>query len=291
MTITNSRKKTIFLNFIKRFSHNKLAVAGLFALILIVLIVALIPPFLPFKEDQIDPLAFSASPDSKHLLGTDDVGRDVLSRLLYGGRISLFVGIVSTLVSVVIGIPLGLLAAYFRGKFETITMRLADIFLSFPNIILILFLVSIFGPSIITVTAVIGILGWPFFARLMFGTVLSIREKEYIEGAVAIGEKQGTILLKYILPNAIAPILIQITFRIASAIIIESSLSFLGLGVQPPAASWGNMLYNAQSITILSEQFWIWLPPGLLLIITILSMNFVGNGLRDALDPKTKLRS
>lgn len=291
MAITNNRNKTAFLHFARRYGRNKLALAGLSALILIVLLVAILPPFLPYGEEQIDPLAFGAPPGGQHYLGTDDVGRAVLSRLLYGGRVSLFVGILSTLISVAIGIPFGLLAAYFRGKLETVTMRLADIFLSFPNIILILFLVSIFGPSIITVTAVIGVLGWPFFARLMFGTVLSIREKDYIEGAVAIGEKQRTILLKYILPNAIAPILIQITFRIASAIIIESSLSFLGLGVQPPAASWGNMLYNAQSITVLSEKFWIWLPPGLLLILTILSMNFVGNGLRDALDPKTKLRT
>ena len=291
MVKTNSRKQTVLLNFMKRFSHNRMAVAGLITLFLIILIVIVVPPLLPYAEDQIDPLAFSAPPSSEHLLGTDDVGRDVLSRLLHGGRVSLFVGIVSTMVSVAIGIPLGLLAAFFRGKIETITMRLADVFLAFPNIILILFLVSIFGPSIITVTVVIGVLGWPFFARLMFGTVLSIREKDYIEGAVAIGEKQRTILMKYILPNAVAPILIQVTFRIAAAIIVESSLSFLGLGVQPPAASWGNMLYNAQSIAILSQKFWIWLPPGLMLLLTILSMNFVGNGLRDAFDPKTKLRT
>ncbi|WP_197545360.1 ABC transporter permease [Paenibacillus riograndensis] len=273
----------------KRYCHNKLAIAGLVSIVLIGLLVAFLPPFLQYAEDQIDPLAFSAAPGGSHLLGTDDVGRDVLSRLLNGGRVSLFVGILSALISVALGIPLGLLAAFFRGKFETVTMRLADIFLSFPNIILILFLVSIFGPSIITVTVVIGVLGWPFFARLMFGTVLSIKEKDYIEGAAAIGEKQRTIIFKYILPNAIAPILIQITFRIAGAIILESSLSFLGMGVQPPAASWGNMLYNAQSITILSERPWMWLPPGLLLILTILSINFVGNGLRDALDPKTRL--
>ncbi|CQR56980.1 ABC transporter permease [Paenibacillus riograndensis] len=289
MVKANSRKRTVFLNFMKRYCHNKLAIAGLVSIVLIGLLVAFLPPFLQYAEDQIDPLAFSAAPGGSHLLGTDDVGRDVLSRLLNGGRVSLFVGILSALISVALGIPLGLLAAFFRGKFETVTMRLADIFLSFPNIILILFLVSIFGPSIITVTVVIGVLGWPFFARLMFGTVLSIKEKDYIEGAAAIGEKQRTIIFKYILPNAIAPILIQITFRIAGAIILESSLSFLGMGVQPPAASWGNMLYNAQSITILSERPWMWLPPGLLLILTILSINFVGNGLRDALDPKTRL--
>ncbi|MCE3202022.1 ABC transporter permease [Paenibacillus sonchi] len=289
MVKANSRKRTVFINFMKRYCHNKLAIAGLVSIVLIGLLVAFLPPFLQYAEDQIDPLAFSAAPGGSHLLGTDDVGRDVLSRLLNGGRVSLFVGILSALISVALGIPLGLLAAFFRGKFETVTMRLADIFLSFPNIILILFLVSIFGPSIITVTVVIGILGWPFFARLMFGTVLSIKEKDYIEGAAAIGEKQRTIIFKYILPNAIAPILIQVTFRIAGAIILESSLSFLGMGVQPPAASWGNMLYNAQSITILSERPWMWLPPGLLLILTILSINFVGNGLRDALDPKTRL--
>ena len=166
-------------------------------------------------------------------------------------------------------------------------MRLSDIFMSFPSTILILFLVSMFGPSIITVTVVIGVLGWPKFARQIYGSVLSIREKDYIEGAVAIGAKDKLIITRYILPNAVAPIFISITFRIASAIILESSLSFLGMGVQPPAASWGNMLYNAQSITILTSRPWMWVPPGLALVITILSINFIGNGLRDALDPKT----
>lgn len=284
-----NRKKSLIINFIKRYSKNKLAIAGLIVLVSLTLLVIILPPFLPYAQDEIDPLAFNAPPSGTHLLGGDDVGRDVLSRLVYGGRVSLFVGIVSTLVSVLIGIPLGLLAAFYRGIFEVIVMRLSDIFLSFPSIILILFLVSIFGPSIITVTAVIGVLGWPLFARLIFGTVLSIKEKDFIEGATAIGESSGRIIIKYILPNAVAPILIQITFRIAAAIVLESSLSFLGMGVQPPAASWGNMLYNAQSITILTERPWMWLPPGLALILTILSINFVGNGLRDALDPKTKI--
>lgn len=285
-----SQRKTEWRNFVKRYCNNKLAVLGLVIFFLIVAVVLIAPLLIPYGEAEIDVAAFSAAPSSKHLLGTDTVGRDVLARLLYGGRVSLFVGVVSTAISVVIGIPLGLLAAFYRFWFETIVMRAADIFMTIPSTILILFLVSMFGPSIITVTVVIGVLGWTKFARQIFGTVLAVREKDYIEGGRAIGQKDSVIIAKYILPNAIAPIFISITFRIAAAIIQESSLSFLGMGVQMPAASWGNMLYNAQSITILKSCQWMWIPPGVALVITILSINFIGNGLRDALDPKTALR-
>ena len=277
-------------NFIKRFCKNKLAVLGLIVLVVVTIIVLVVPPLLPYDEAQIDVVAFNAPPSEQHVLGTDTTGRDVLSRLLYGGRVSLFVGIISTLISVAIDIPLGLLAAFYRGWFETLVMRATDIFMTIPSTILILFLVSMFGPSIVTVTVVIGVLGWTKFARQIYGTVLSVREKDYVEGGKAIGQRDGVIIARYILPNAIAPIFISITFRIASAIILESSLSFLGMGVQMPAASWGNMLYNAQSITILKSCQWMWLPPGLALMITILSINFIGNGLRDALDPKTSIR-
>ena len=285
-----SQRKTEWRNFVKRYCNNKLAVLGLVIFFLIVAVVLIAPQLIPYGEAEIDVAAFNAAPSSKHLLGTDTVGRDVLARLLYGGRVSLFVGVVSTAISVVIGIPLGLLAAFYRGWFETIVMRAADIFMTIPSTILILFLVSMFGPSIITVTVVIGVLGWTKFARQIFGTVLAVREKDYIEGGRAIGQKDSVIIAKYILPNAIAPIFISITFRIAAAIIQESSLSFLGMGVQMPAASWGNMLYNAQSITILKSCQWMWIPPGVALVITILSINFIGNGLRDALDPKSALR-
>ena len=285
-----SQRKTEWRNFVKRYCNNLLAVLGLVIFFLIVAVVLIAPQLIPYGEAEIDVAAFNAAPSSKHLLGTDTVGRDVLARLLYGGSVSLFVGVVSTAISVVIGIPLGLLAAFYRGWFETIVMRAADIFMTIPSTILILFLVSMFGPSIITVTVVIGVLGWTKFARQIFGTVLAVREKDYIEGGRAIGQKDSVIIAKYILPNAIAPIFISITFRIAAAIIQESSLSFLGMGVQMPAASWGNMLYNAQSITILKSCQWMWIPPGVALVITILSINFIGNGLRDALDPKTALR-
>ena len=209
--------------------------------------------------------------------------------LMYGGRTSLLVGFLSTLISCAIGVPLGLVAGYARGKAEAIIMRIADIFMSFPSIVLILVLVAVLGPSVWSVTCVIGVLGWTQFARLIYANVLSVSEKDYVESARAIGTSNFKIVTKYVLPNSFAPILIAITFQMASAILSESSLSFLGMGVQPPGASWGNMLYDAQSITVLSQKLWIWFPPGLALLVTVLSINFLGDGIRDALDPKIKL--
>ena len=169
-------------------------------------------------------------------------------------------------------------------------MRAADIFMSFPSMILILVLVALIGPSVWTVTFVIGVLGWTDFAKLIYGNVLSVREKEYVESAKAVGTKDLPILIKYVIPNAFAPILINFTFRTAQAIIQESALSFLGMGVQPPEASWGNILYAAQSITTLSTRPWLWIPPGILLVLTVSSINFIGDGIRDALDARTKIK-
>ncbi|HBN96172.1 MAG TPA: peptide ABC transporter permease, partial [Firmicutes bacterium] len=201
----------------------------------------------------------------------------------------LTVGIMSAIVSLLIGVPLGLIAGYFRGKTEVVIMRLADIFMSFPSMILILVLASVLGQSITTVTLVIGFLGWTEFTRLTYASVLSIREKDYVESAIAIGEKSKTIIMKYILPNSLAPVIISFTFRTAQAIITESSLSFLGLGVQPPDPSWGNILYYAQSISVLSNQLYLWVPAGILLVLTVLSINFIGDGIRDALDTKMSI--
>ena len=202
---------------------------------------------------------------------------------------SLMVGLLSTLISLCLGVPLGLIAGFYRKLPEIIIMRIADIFMSFPAMILVLVLVAVVGPSVWSVTLVIGVMGWPQFARLIYGNVLSVREKEYVESARAIGTKNLDIIVKYVLPNSFTPVLIAITFRTAQAIIMESSLSFLGMGVQPPQASWGNMMYDAQSITVLSSRPWMWVPPGLCLILTVLSINFFGDGVRDALDPKMKI--
>lgn len=274
---------------ISRFKAHKLAMIGLIVIIFEVLLVVILPLIFNLNPYESDPNAFGAVPSLQHILGTDDIGRDLFARFIYGGRVSLLVGILSSIISVVIGVPLGFIAGYFRGVYETMVMRCADVFMSFPSIMLILVLVAIVGPSVWTVTIVIGVLGWPQFARLIYGNVLSVREKEYVEAARAVGTKDLVIILKYILPNTFSPVLIDFTFRTAQAIILESSLSFLGMGVQPPQASWGNILYDAQSITVLSSRPWLWVPPGIALILTVSSINYLGDGIHDALDTKMKV--
>ena len=274
---------------LSKLTEHKMAMVGLFVITLEIILVVVLPFIMHLNPYDSDYTAFSAAPSGLHILGTDAIGRDIFARLVYGGRTSLLVGLLSTIISCAIGVPLGLIAGYFRGKAEIAIMRVADIFMSFPSIVLILVLVAVIGPSIWSVTIVIGVLGWTQFARLIYANVLSVSEKEYVESARAIGTPNYKIITKYILPNSFAPILIAITFQMASAILMESSLSFLGMGVQPPGASWGNMLYDAQSITVLSKRLWIWMPPGIALLITVLSINFLGDGIRDALDPKIKI--
>jgi peptide/nickel transport system permease protein len=286
----NKRKNDSYLSeVLSKLVEHKMAMVGLFVLVTEVILVIVLPFILNLNPYESDYAAFYAAPNASHWLGTDAIGRDVFSRLIYGGRTSLLVGFVSTIISCLIGVPLGLIAGYFRGKAEIAIMRVADVFMSFPSIILILVLVAVLGPSIWSVTIVIGVLEWTQFARLIYANVLSVSEKEYVESARAIGTSDFKIITKYILPNSFAPILIAVTFQMASAILTESSLSFLGMGVQPPGASWGNMLYDAQSVTVLSKRLWIWLPPGLALLTTVLSINFLGDGIRDALDPKIKI--
>lgn len=284
------RKNTYLRDVLERFMSHKLAVIGLIFLVVITLTVYLLPVIM-----NLDPYTsiieggFNQKPSSAHWLGTDRTGRDIFARLIYGGRVSIRVGVLSTIISMIVGVPLGLLAGYYRGLWEIMIMRIVDIFMSFPSMMLILVLVSVIGPSINSITLVLGFLGWPQFARLIYGRVLSVREKEYVESARAIGTKDYKIIIKYILPNSFAPCLITMTFGTASAILTEASLSFLAMGVQPPTASWGNLIYEAQSIVVLSTEPWVWIPPGICLLVTVLSINFFGDGLRDALDPKMKI--
>lgn len=270
--------------------RHPLAMAGLVILLAEVIIVVFVPMIFGMDPYTSDPLYFDSAPNRAHLLGTDAIGRDLLARLLYGGRTSLLVGVFSTLIALAIGVPLGLIAGYYGGVAEMIIMRICDIFMSFPSIVLVLVLVSIMGPSIWSVTITIGILDWTEFARLIYANVLSVKEKEYVQSAKAIGTPGLKTMMKYILPNAFPPILITVTFHVAGAILSESALSFLGMGVQPPAASWGNLLHDAQSITVLSREPWVWLPPGIAIVVTVLSINFFGDGIRDALDPRMQVR-
>lgn len=278
------KRKTFFRDVVSRFIRHRLAAASAAILLAEILLLLLLPLVLELAPNEIDYAAFEAAPSSAHWLGTDDVGRDVFARLIYGGRVSLAVGFGATLISVLIGVPLGMLAGYYRGIPEIIIIRLSEVFLSIPSTILILVIVSITGTSVVMLTLVIGVMGWPGIAKLMYGSVLSAREKEYVEAARAIGEKDHVIQLKYILPNTITPVLTAFTFRVAGAILQESGLSFLGLGVQTPQASWGNILNSAQSVAVLTYRPWRWVPAGLILLITVSAINFIGDGLRDAMD-------
>ena len=282
-------KKILSNKSVKKFLHNKKAMLGLFIVLFLVLAVTLLPVFMDLDPYTTDRAAgFNKGPSAGHLFGTDDVGRDLFARLLYGGRISLFVGITSTIISVLVGIPLGLVAGYFRGAAESIIMRTADAFMSFPSMVLILVLVAVFGPSILTVTVVIGVLGWTAIAKLIYGNVLSIREQEYIQAAKTAGIPTVKILFSEVLPNAIPPVWANISFRVAGAILTESSLSFLGMGVQTPQVSWGNIIFAAQNLLVLTARPWVWLPPGICIILVVIGFNFIGEGVRSALDPKTR---
>lgn len=269
----------------RRFSKHKMAVIGMIIVLFLAICAILARVISPYDPYQISD-SFSAAPSAQHLLGTDQVGRDVLSRLIYGARVSLTVGLGTVAISVIVGTVLGLVSGYFGGKTDMIIMRITDMFMSFPDIVIILVVVSIMGPGLKNIIIVIGLLGWPSVTRLVRGNVLSIKKMDYVKSAVALGLKTPRILFIHILPITLAPVLVNGTSGMASAIITEASLSFLGMGVQPPMSSWGNMITDAQSISVLTSQPWLWLPPGTLIVLCVLSINFIGDGLRDALDPK-----
>lgn len=259
------------------------------AVLLILIIMAI---FAPQVTGHCDPYAnnlkhFRAPPGEGYPLGTDTLGRDVYCRLVYASRVSLSVGLVAVSISLIIGTILGVIAGYAGGSVDAIVMRLSDVVLSFPLLMIIIVIVSVVGPSVYNVMMVIGLLSWPAVARLVRGNVLSLREQDFVIAARSIGVPDRRIAVRHILPNTIAEVVVAGTFGVASAILIEAGLSFLGLGVQPPMASWGNMLIDAQSLTILESMPWLWIPPGLMIALAVLSINFVGDGLRDALDPRS----
>ena len=225
-------------------------------------------------------------PSLEHLFGTDRTGRDVLARTLVGGRVSLSVGLVAVLFSTAIGTVLGALAGYYRGLVDQIIMRIVDIVMSFPVIVLLLSVVAIVGPGIFKIMIMIGLLTWTHPCRIMRAQFLSLREKEYVEAARCLGMTDFDIAIKHILPNAIAPLLVYASFGVATAVLLEAGLSYLGLGVQPPTPSWGNMLNTARSLSTMERTAWQWIPPAITTVLFVLAVNFVGDGIRDAVDPR-----
>jgi len=272
---------------LRRFTRNRLAVLGA-AVLLVVIAAALGAPLLtPYDPTAVDLGAFRQAPSRSHLLGTDSSGRDVLTRLLYAGRVSLSVGLLASLVAVTIGLFFGAIAGLVGGIVDSVVMRITDIVLSFPSIIVVVVLAGILGPSVTMLVVVMGATNWPTAARVVRGLVLSLREQEYIAAARASGARTGWVLMRHVVPAALAPVSVVATLLVASTVLNEAALSFLGLGVQPPQASWGNMLNDAQNLTLIRTMPWLWLPPGLAIAATVLAVNFVGDGLRDAVDPRT----
>ena len=268
----------------RRFRHHRLARFSLAVLAVICTAAVLAPIIAPYDPEEIAG-PFGAAPSLKFILGTDQIGRDMFSRLLYATRISLLVGVLATAISTAIGVILGLLGGYFGGWLDIAIMRFTDMVMSFPYILLVLVAAAIFEPGLWSIILILGFVDWPGIARLVRGNVLSLRETNFVKGSIVAGMPTRHILFSEILPNTVAPILVYATSVMALSMLDEASLSFLGMGVQPPAASLGNMLNSAQSLTVLTRQPWLWIPPGLLIVILVVAINFVGDALRDALDP------
>lgn len=271
----------------RRFRRHRLAMVSLVVFLLLAGAAVLAPWIAPYDPDAIVG-AFGGAPCKEHWLGTDQIGRDVLSRLLFASRISLLVGVLATVISTAIGVVLGLIAGYFGGIADMVIMRFTDMVMSFPYILLVLVAAAIFRPGLWNIILILGFVDWPGIARLVRGNVLNLRETNFVKSCIVAGMPVRHILISEILPNTVAPILVYSTSVLALSMLDEAALSFLGQGVQPPTASLGNMLNGAQSLTVLTKQPWLWIPAGLLIVILVMSINFIGDALRDALDPNSR---
>jgi len=269
----------------RRFLRHRLAVIGLVLLAFVVLL-AVFADVISSKPFFTDVKAVSQPPSALHLLGTDRSGRDVWARVVHGARTSLVVGIGAVAIYVTIGTLLGGLAGLRGGRVDFFIMRIVDTLMSIPTLLLVIVFVAAVGPSLASVVAVIGLLGWPGACRLVRGQLLSLREAEFVLAARVIGVSSSQILIRHMIPNLISSLAVLATFGVASAIILEAGLSFLGLGVKVPIPSWGEMINAAQSPSVLIDTPWLWVAPGIAIALTVLSVNFIGDGLRDALNPR-----
>lgn len=291
-----SKPTPYIVSVIQRFYRNKFGLVGLIVLVLMILVAILAPWISPYPPDK--PIADEQGrygrwqePSQRHLLGTDSIGRDILSRVIYGARVSLSVGLVATLIATSVGVFIGALAGYFGGLIDSILMRLTDAVLAFPVIFLLIVLSALVTPSIFNVMLIIGLVFWTSTARIVRGEFLRLREMAFVEAAMALGMPAWRVILFHLLPNAVSAIIVAATLRVAYAILLEATLSFLGIGVQEPTPSWGRMLQQATAISVLDKRPWLWIPPGLSILVTVLSINFVGDALRDAIDPRLVRRA
>jgi peptide/nickel transport system permease protein len=273
----------------RRFLRHRAGVAATILLALVVGLIVFGPVFIFSEDDAFRPdvTVINNPPSMAHLFGTDEVGRDILARIVYGGRISLLVGLLAMLVAISAGTLLGSLAGYFGGAVDGLIMRLTDVMLSIPGIFLIIALSVFLGPSLRTIVLAIGFLNWMGVARVVRAMFLTLKEQDFVLAARCSGVKDGRIMFRHILPNAMAPVIVAATLTVGSAILTETSVSYLGLGIQPPTPSWGNMLKNAQDL--IWSAPWVAIFPGVMILITTLSINFMGDAIRDALDPHMQI--
>ena len=273
---------------VRRFLRYRLAIVGVVLLGIIVLMAIFAPLLTPWPPNWIDFSTGARQPPSpEHILGTDVSARDVWSRVLYGARTSILVGFGAVTLYLIIGTLFGLAAGFYGRFVDQGIMRFTDTIMAIPPLLLIIVFVALVGPSIVSVIAVIGLLGWPVTARLVRGQLLVLRESEFITASRVIGVPDRTILFRHMLPNILGPLTVVATFGVATAVLLESSLSFLGLGVRPPEASWGNLITEAISPVVLTQLPWQWVPAAIAITTTVLAVNFIGDGLRDAIDPRT----
>ncbi len=270
----------------KALLRNRLALFGALIVLGLILVATLAPIISPYDPSEINVKNILAAPSPRHILGTDQLGRDLLSRMIYGSQVSLKIGFVATGIAILIGIILGAIAGYYGGRVDSIIMRFVDIMLCFPTFFLILAVVAILEPNILNIMVVIGLTGWMGVTRLIRAEILSLKERDFIHAARAIGASDRRIIIRHLIPNAIPPVLVSATLGVAGAILTESALSFLGIGVQPPIPSWGNILTDGKAVIGLA--WWLTLFPGLAILVTVLGYNLLGEGLRDMLEPRLK---
>lgn len=281
-----TRNKSKLKDLWRRLKKNKLAVAGLIVLVLMIIIAIAAPVLAPHSYSAQDSKASYADPSEEHPLGTDKLGRDLLSRLLYGARASLQMGAVAVALAAAIGITIGAVAGYYGGWADNISMRFLDIFQAIPMLLLCITLATILGPSLQNAIIALGVTSMPAYARLMRASVLTVREKEYVESARAVNASNARIIFQHIVPNSMAPLIVEITMGIGSCILAGSLLSFVGLGVQPPTPEWGTMI--AEGRNVMRDNPQIALYPGICVMLAVLACNLLGDGLRDALDPRLR---
>ncbi|HKF16168.1 MAG TPA: ABC transporter permease [Candidatus Dormibacteraeota bacterium] len=274
---------------LERFLAHRLAVASLAALLLLVVLVLFGPTLSPYNPEHTNLNLRYEPPSPTHLMGTDSLGRDLLTRIMFGGRVSMTIGVLAMTVAITLGVVLGGLAGFYGGVADALLMRFVDMMLSFPRLFLLILFSVFFGGHFLTVVLLLGALSWMGVSRIIRASFLSLKERQFVEAAKALAVPNRVIMTRHLLPNALAPIIVAATLGIATAIIAESTLSFLGLGIQPPTPSWGNMLKDAQ--TDMSIAPWTAVFPGLAIFVTVVAINFIGDGLRDALDPQHVIRS